>query len=94
MECGLSDATSVRLVPLPNDRSARQWHQSLGSRGEFLGDSELLVHSPSETASRRFLVALPLDPRDDWWAAGGSAMAVFDTYLANQGEKFWERPGW
>jgi hypothetical protein len=58
--------------------------------GEFLGDSELLVFAPSEDGPRRFLIALPLDPRDDWPAAGPSIDEVLRQMLAVNGEKYWE----
>ncbi len=59
--------------------------------GEFLGDSELLVFAPSEVAERRYLIALPLDPREDWFAVGASAAEVLEQYLASDGEKYWEQ---
>lgn len=59
--------------------------------GEFLGDQELLVFAPSEAHRRRILVALPLDPRDDWYAAGESVTGVLEQLLASEGEKYWER---
>lgn len=58
--------------------------------GEFLGDSELLVHAPSEVGGRRYLVALPMDPREDWYAAGGSAAEVLERLLDANGDKYWE----
>lgn len=59
--------------------------------GEFLGDSELLVFAPSEVAQRRYLIALPLDPREDWFAVGASAAEVLERYLVSDGEKYWEQ---
>lgn len=58
--------------------------------GEFLGDSELLVHAPSEVGGRRYLVALPMEPREDWYAAGGSAAEVLERLLDANGDKYWE----
>lgn len=58
--------------------------------GEFLGDSELLVCAPSEDVDHRYLIALPLDPRNDLSAAGSSVSEVLDHYLASEGEKYWE----
>jgi hypothetical protein len=58
--------------------------------GEFLGDQELLVLAPSEEGDRRVLVALPLDPRNEWYGAGVSLSAFFERYLEAQGNKFWE----
>lgn len=58
--------------------------------GEFLGDAELLVYAPSEGGRRRFLIALPLDPREDWFAAGASAGEVLERLLHADGDKYWE----
>lgn len=60
--------------------------------GEFLGDSDLLVYAPSEEANRRYLIALPLDPRDDWYPAGSTAAEVLGRLLDAGGEKYWEQP--
>ena len=59
--------------------------------GEFLGDSELLVYAPSADGPRRYLIALPLDSRDNWYAAGATAAEVFERYAASGGEKYWEQ---
>lgn len=59
--------------------------------GEFLGDSELLVFSPSATGDRRYLIALPLDPRDDWFSAGKSVVEVLERLRDADGDKYWER---
>jgi hypothetical protein len=58
--------------------------------GEFLGDQELLVLAPSESGQRRVLVALPLDDRSEWWAAGPNLADFLDEYFDHEGEKFWE----
>jgi hypothetical protein len=50
----------------------------------------LLVCAPSEDVDRRYLIALPLDPRNDWSAAGSSVSEVLGRYLASEGEKYWE----
>lgn len=59
--------------------------------GEFLGDAELLIYAPSERGGRRYLIALPLDPRGDWFAAGASAVEVLERLLDANGDKYWER---
>jgi hypothetical protein len=35
--------------------------------GTFLGDQELLILAPGELDTRRVLIALPLDNREDWF---------------------------
>jgi hypothetical protein len=57
---------------------------------EFLGDEDLLVLAPSESGERRLLVALPLDPREDWYGAAPSLAAFLDRYYAASGDKYWE----
>ncbi|WP_220347235.1 hypothetical protein, partial [Microbacterium bovistercoris] len=59
--------------------------------GEFLGDSELLVFAPSESPERRWLVALPLDGREDWYSIGHNLADVFEQLLNSDGDKYWER---
>lgn len=58
--------------------------------GEFLGDLELLVLSPSETGDRRVLVALPLDGRQDWYPAAQDLARFLERYRDQHGVKFWE----
>jgi len=59
--------------------------------GEFLGDSELLLYAPSEVENRRLLIVLPLDDREDWYAAGPSVGDVIQRYAETGGEKYWEQ---
>jgi hypothetical protein len=54
---------------------------------EFLGDQELLVRT---TGDEGILVALPLDPRSDWYTAGHDIETFLERYLASFGEKYWE----
>jgi hypothetical protein len=61
--------------------------------GEFLGDQELLVFSPSESGVRRILVALPLDPRFEWFGAARSLSEFLAKYFDAGGEKYWEQAG-
>jgi len=58
--------------------------------GEFLGDLELLVLSPSEIGDRRVLVALPLDGRQDWYPAAQDLARFLERYRDQKGAKFWE----
>lgn len=58
--------------------------------GEFLGDSDLMVFSPYEAPERRYLVAPPLDPRDEWFSLAASAAEFLEKYLASEGAKYWE----
>jgi len=58
--------------------------------GEFLGDQELLVLTDGGSEAE-VLIALPLDPRDDWYRTARSLPEFLDTYLNAVGDKFWER---
>lgn len=60
--------------------------------GRFIGDLELLVYAPSEPGSRRVLVALPLDPRAEWWGVAENLADFLVTYFDADGDKYWERP--
>jgi hypothetical protein len=59
--------------------------------GEFLGDQELVILSPSESERRRVLIALPLDNRADWFGAASSLGEFLEKYFDAVGEKYWER---
>jgi hypothetical protein len=61
--------------------------------GAFLGDQELVVVAPSENGQRRVLIALPLDSRDDWFAAGPTLGVFLARYFDAVGEKYWEGRG-
>lgn len=60
--------------------------------GEFLGDAELLFVrcDPKAADYGRVVVALPLDPRSDWYEVAESLGAFLDQYERAQGAKFWE----
>lgn len=89
------------LVLLAPQASARRTATELRERpedlqsgdvviGEFLGDQELLVLAPAERGARRLLVALPLDPRADWYGVGAGLTPFLRAYFDAGGEKFWE----
>lgn len=59
--------------------------------GEFLGDQDLLVVAPSQGTECRVLVALPLDPRAEWYAVATDLESFLERYFDAGGEKFWER---
>lgn len=61
--------------------------------GEFLGDQELLVFAPSEVSVRRVLIALPLDPRSEWFGAAADLVQFLDGYFRAGGNKYWEHGG-
>jgi hypothetical protein len=95
------DYSQWGLVLLDPEKSARRTQEELVGRpsdmrrddvviGEFLGDQELLVVAPSENDERRILVALPLDPRSDWFAAAPSLGEFLERYFDACGDKYWE----
>lgn len=83
----LSPAASAELTALEQRERPDDYRAGDIVVGEFIGDQELLVlaHGGSEV-----LVALPLDPRDEWYRAAPSLLSFLDGYLAAAGEKFWE----
>jgi len=61
--------------------------------GRFLGDSDLLIVrcSDDESDFGKVLVALPLDPRSDWYNVADSFADFLEKYIAAKGDKFWEK---
>lgn len=58
--------------------------------GEFIGDGDLLIISPSEGGDRRVLVAPEMESREEWFAVGHDLAVFLASYAAALGEKFWE----
>jgi hypothetical protein len=54
--------------------------------GEFLGDQDLVVLD----ALGQVRVALPLDPRSDWYRVGASLTEFLSRYVNASGDKYWE----
>lgn len=63
--------------------------------GQFLGDSDLLIVRADSGAADygSVLIALPLDPRRDWYRAGASLAEFLRNYASAEGAKFWEIQG-
>lgn len=61
--------------------------------GRFLGDSDLLLVRCDESAADfgGVLIALPLDPRQDWYRVAHSFDEFLDNYINARGDKYWER---
>jgi hypothetical protein len=76
-----ADRTALELAERPGDFAAGDI-----VIGEFLGDQELLVHTPTG-----ILVALPLDPRSDWDVAADNLEEFLRRYLDAHGDKYWEK---
>jgi hypothetical protein len=58
--------------------------------GEFIGAEDLLVLAPSEAAERRVLVALPCDPRAEWYGVAESLGDFLIGFAERDGERWWE----
>ena len=60
--------------------------------GEFIGDFELLIVrcDPSESDFGSILVALPVDPRNEWYRVASSFLSFLEEYRSNDGQKYWE----
>lgn len=56
--------------------------------GAFLGDQEVVVVDRNGAV----LIALPLDPRTDWFRPASDLVEFLDMYVAADGMKFWESP--
>lgn len=60
--------------------------------GRFLGDSDLLIIRCNEKSADfgKVLVALPIDPRPDWFTPADTFGDFLRLYLENEGAKYWE----
>lgn len=60
--------------------------------GRFLGDSDLLIIRCDESSPDfgRLLVALPLDPREEWYKVADSFEDFLSRYVEAKGDKYWE----
>lgn len=60
--------------------------------GRFLGDSDLLLVrcDPAEDDFGEVVVALPIDPRGDWYFLRTGLADFLEKYSAAEGDKFWE----
>jgi hypothetical protein len=57
--------------------------------GEFLGDEDLLVLTPSSGGSERVKVALPLYPRKEWYAVRFSHRVLVDRAVPLREATLW-----
>jgi len=80
-------ATSEYTIDRNSDRR-------IGDRvlGRFLGDSDVLLIrcDPSASDFGSIIVALPLDPREEWPVVGSSFSEFLERYAKSEGNKFWE----
>jgi hypothetical protein len=60
--------------------------------GEFRGDSDLVVLrcDPSSQDFGSIVIALPIDPRDEWPCVASSVTEFIEIFLSNSEKKFWE----
>jgi hypothetical protein len=60
--------------------------------GSFYGDSDLLcVCCDKGEAFGTVVVALPIDPREEWYPVSDGLVTFLEKYVAAEGDKFWER---
>jgi hypothetical protein len=59
--------------------------------GRFLGDSDLLVvrNDPTSIDFGTVIVALPIDPRADWYHVSKSFGEFLESFVNSGGEKYW-----
>ena len=90
------------LVILSPDESAKATREFLEERrsdahvgdlvvGEFLGDSDLLLVrcDSGQEDYAEVIVALPLDPRDQWYRVSKSFLEFLYAFGKRGGKKFW-----
>jgi hypothetical protein len=59
--------------------------------GSFFGDGDVLVSAgPVAKGQRRVMVALPLDPREEWPTVAHSFEEFLSKYVSAEGDKYWE----
>jgi hypothetical protein len=86
----LSPAASARRTAQERTQRPADYRADDVVIGEFLGDLDLLVISPSEPGDRRILVSLPLDDRDHWYGVASSLAEFLRRYLESRGDKYWK----
>jgi hypothetical protein len=86
----LSPVESVLRTISPPDYYSEELRPDDLVLGEFLGDTELMVLAPSESGRRRVLIALPLDPRADWFGAAADLAELLIKFHQANGVKYWE----
>jgi len=80
------DETNKQLIERPND-----FRDGDLIIGRFIGDSDLLLtRCLREEDYGRILVALPIDPRPDWHWVSKSFGEFLNSYINEDGDKFWE----
>lgn len=59
--------------------------------GRFLGDSDMLLlrSDPDQSDYGSVHVALPIDPRVEWYSVAESFAAFLDTLITSGGAKYW-----
>jgi hypothetical protein len=88
----LSPSEAVRETHLQRRNRPAQYRDGDVVIGRFLGDSDLLVIRCDEKGADfgKILVALPIDPRPDWFTPADTFGDFLRLYLENEGAKFWE----
>lgn len=86
----LSAEESCGRTVLEFDRRSADFNPQDIVVGEFRGDQDLLVYTPGEDGRGSLLVALPLDPRSEWYSVGDSLEKFLARFIESEGNKFWE----
>lgn len=63
--------------------------------GRFLGDSDLLIVRCNQSSDDYggVIIALPIDPRNEWYFVSTSLTSFFKNYIDSNGDKYWEIEG-
>jgi hypothetical protein len=88
----LSPERSREATEAFRTRRARDHREGDLVVGEFLGDSDLLLvrADPHEPDAGKVIVALPLDPRAEWYAPAASLREFLERFERAEGAKYWE----
>lgn len=92
------------LIMWPPEQAIREQKQRISARskefrqgdlivGEFLGDSDLVVMrcDPTEPDFGYVMIALPIDPRSEWYVVADSLGVFLSKFLESRFYKYWEK---
>ena len=90
----LDPQTAVSTTRQFRERRIRDYVDGDLVIGKFLGDSDLLVIrcDPAADDFGNVLVALPIDPRSEWYCVANSLSSFLTSFIKTGGEKAWATP--
>jgi hypothetical protein len=88
----LSPEESLRTTNEEKEMRSEEFEENDLVIGKFIGDTDLLVLS-SDKGNNQYdtvRVALPIDPRKDWYIVASGFTEFLEKYIDKQGDKYWE----